>query len=174
MFFFLVQSEFGDLFRIQLQYGAGSLVLAHGVIVFCCVVWGVWFVSLLLCDFGFLFHNPPPPPSITFISHNVYPPEFVHNFLRFTINFPNFELFGLFCFINFPILPPRWEEDVVTDVLVQYFDTISAASSLCILKTGFLFAASESASPAFYQFLSMGDDEEDAVGGGGQLLFGFF
>ena len=33
-------------------------------------------------------------------------------------------------------------------------------TSLCVLKTGFLFAASEFGNHGFYQFASMGDDED--------------
>ena len=31
----------------------------------------------------------------------------------------------------------------VTEIRIKYFDTIPVASALCVLKTGFLFAASE-------------------------------
>lgn len=48
----------------------------------------------------------------------------------------------------------------VTELKVKYFDTIPTCTALCILKTGFLFAASESGDHGFYEFLSLGDDEE--------------
>jgi len=35
------------------------------------------------------------------------------------------------------------DEEEVKSVKIKYFDTIPVASSLCILKSGFLFAASE-------------------------------
>ena len=45
---------------------------------------------------------------------------------------------------------------------VKYFDTIPVATSLCILKSGFLFAASEFGNHHFYQFEKLGDDDEEA------------
>lgn len=44
---------------------------------------------------------------------------------------------------------------------VKYFDTIPVASSLCILKSGFLFSASEFGNHQFYQFEKLGDDDEE-------------
>ena len=35
------------------------------------------------------------------------------------------------------------DEDEVKALKIKYFDTIPVAASLCILKSGFLFAASE-------------------------------
>lgn len=35
------------------------------------------------------------------------------------------------------------DEDMVTEIQLKYFDTIPVATSLCVLKSGFLFAASE-------------------------------
>ena len=35
------------------------------------------------------------------------------------------------------------DEDFVTEVKLKYFDTVPVASSMCVLKTGFLFVASE-------------------------------
>jgi hypothetical protein len=49
----------------------------------------------------------------------------------------------------------------VTDVKVKYFDTLPPAVSLCVLKTGFLFAASETGSHGLYQFI---------VGASGRLV----
>lgn len=45
---------------------------------------------------------------------------------------------------------------------IKYFDTVPVASSLCILKSGFLFVASETGNHHFYQFEKLGDDDEDA------------
>eukprot|EP00736_Rhodelphis_marinus_P009852 Rmarinus@m.3227 len=53
-----------------------------------------------------------------------------------------------------------YKDDVVQQVQCQYFDTLSVAMNLCILRTGFLFAASEFGNHAFYQFSSLGDDNE--------------
>jgi Mono-functional DNA-alkylating methyl methanesulfonate N-term len=49
---------------------------------------------------------------------------------------------------------------VVSELKVKYFDTIPVCSALCILKTGFLFAASEAGDHGFYEFLSLGDDDD--------------
>lgn len=46
-----------------------------------------------------------------------------------------------------------YEGDVVTELRIKYFDTIPPCTSICVLKTGFLFAASEFANHALYQFL---------------------
>jgi hypothetical protein len=40
----------------------------------------------------------------------------------------------------------------VREVVVKYFDTIPPCTSICVLKTGFLFAASEFGNHALYQF----------------------
>jgi splicing factor 3B subunit 3 len=37
-------------------------------------------------------------------------------------------------------------------VKIKYFDTIPVCVSICVLKTGFLFAASEFGNHALYQF----------------------
>jgi len=59
-----------------------------------------------------------------------------------------------------------YTENQVSDVRVRYFDSIQPATSICILRTGFLFAASEFGSHAVYQFQGLGDEEEelDTVG----------
>ncbi|KAK4163512.1 Pre-mRNA-splicing factor rse1 [Cladorrhinum sp. PSN259] len=44
---------------------------------------------------------------------------------------------------------------------IKYFDTIPISTSLCILKSGFLFAASEFGNHHFYQFEKLGDDDEE-------------
>ena len=48
----------------------------------------------------------------------------------------------------------------VTEVKIKYFDTIPPCVSICVLKTGFLFAASEFGSHALYQFQGIGDDDD--------------
>ena len=45
---------------------------------------------------------------------------------------------------------------------IKYFDTTPIATSLCILKSGFLFVASETGNHQFYQFEKLGDDDEEA------------
>ncbi|KAH7374753.1 pre-mRNA-splicing factor RSE1 [Plectosphaerella cucumerina] len=49
----------------------------------------------------------------------------------------------------------------VQKLKIKYFDTIPVASSLCILKSGFLFAASQFGDYHFYQFEKLGDDDEE-------------
>lgn len=44
---------------------------------------------------------------------------------------------------------------------IKYFDTVPVASSLCILKSGFLYVASEFGNHHFYQFEKLGDDDEE-------------
>ena len=48
----------------------------------------------------------------------------------------------------------------MTEVKIKYFDTIPPCVSICVLKTGFLFAASEFGSHALYQFQGIGDDDD--------------
>ena len=45
----------------------------------------------------------------------------------------------------------------VTEVKIKYFDTIPVTSAFCILRSGFLFAASEFGNHNFYQFENLGD-----------------
>lgn len=49
----------------------------------------------------------------------------------------------------------------VTDLRIKYFDTIPLAVSLNILKSGFLFASCEAGSHMFYQFIKLGDDDQE-------------
>lgn len=44
---------------------------------------------------------------------------------------------------------------------IKYFDTVPIASNLCILKSGFLFVASETGNHHFYQFEKLGDDDDE-------------
>ena len=44
---------------------------------------------------------------------------------------------------------------------IKYFDTVPLASNLCILKSGFLFVASETGNHHFYQFEKLGDDDNE-------------
>ncbi|KAK3946289.1 Pre-mRNA-splicing factor rse-1 [Diplogelasinospora grovesii] len=46
-------------------------------------------------------------------------------------------------------------------IKIKYFDTIPVANSLCILKSGFLYAASEFGNHHLYQFERLGDDDEE-------------
>jgi splicing factor 3B subunit 3 len=49
----------------------------------------------------------------------------------------------------------------VSRLKIKYFDTVPVASSLCILKSGFLFVAAEHGNHHFYQFEKLGDDDEE-------------
>ncbi|CUS08309.1 unnamed protein product [Tuber aestivum] len=53
------------------------------------------------------------------------------------------------------------DESGVSRIKVKYFDTVPIASSLCILKSGFLFVASEGGNHHFYQFEKLGDDDDE-------------
>jgi len=55
------------------------------------------------------------------------------------------------------------DADVVSEVQCKYFDTIPLCNSLCVLKTGFLFAAAEFGNHALYQFQGIGTDDDDAM-----------
>lgn len=55
-----------------------------------------------------------------------------------------------------------WTNRKVSELKMKYFDTIPVCSSLCVLKTGFLFAGSEFGAHALFQFIALGDDEESA------------
>ncbi|ROT40397.1 hypothetical protein SODALDRAFT_290612 [Sodiomyces alkalinus F11] len=44
---------------------------------------------------------------------------------------------------------------------IKYFDTVPVASSLCILKSGFLYVASQFGNYHFYQFEKLGDDDDE-------------
>lgn len=53
------------------------------------------------------------------------------------------------------------EDEKVLELTIKYFDTIPLATSINILKSGFLFASCESSNHCFYRFLTLGDDDDD-------------
>ncbi|GAA6062045.1 hypothetical protein JCM10212_005030 [Sporobolomyces blumeae] len=53
------------------------------------------------------------------------------------------------------------DEEEVQSLKIKYFDTVPVATSLCILKSGFLFVASEFGNPRLYQFEKLGDDDDE-------------
>ncbi|KAF8893537.1 CPSF A subunit region-domain-containing protein [Infundibulicybe gibba] len=53
------------------------------------------------------------------------------------------------------------EDEQVRSLKIKYFDTVPVASSLCILKSGFLFVASEFGNHFLYQFQKLGDDDNE-------------
>lgn len=63
-----------------------------------------------------------------------------------------------------------YQEELVSEVKVKYFDTLPTCISICVLKTGFLFAASEFGNHALYQFVGTGEDEEDVESSSASLV----
>ncbi|KAK7270094.1 hypothetical protein RIF29_22995 [Crotalaria pallida] len=55
------------------------------------------------------------------------------------------------------------KNDRVSELKIKYFDTIPVTTSMCVLKSGFLFAASEYGNHALYQFTGIGDDDDVEV-----------
>jgi splicing factor 3B subunit 3 len=52
------------------------------------------------------------------------------------------------------------EDDIVTRLRMKYFDTLPICVSLCVLKSGLLFCASEFGNHYLYQIAHLGDDTE--------------
>ncbi|PRQ45551.1 putative transcription factor WD40-like family [Rosa chinensis] len=50
--------------------------------------------------------------------------------------------------------------DLVSELKIKYFDTIPVTTSICVLKSGFLFAASEFGNHSLYQFQAIGEDPD--------------
>uniref|UniRef100_A0A667XXX1 Splicing factor 3B subunit 3 n=1 Tax=Myripristis murdjan TaxID=586833 RepID=A0A667XXX1_9TELE len=53
------------------------------------------------------------------------------------------------------------DEEMVTEIRMKYFDTIPVATAMCVLKTGFLFVASEFGNHYLYQIAHLGDDDDE-------------
>lgn len=53
------------------------------------------------------------------------------------------------------------DEDMVTEIILKYFDTVPVAANMCVLKSGFLFIASEFGNHYLYQIAQLGDDDEE-------------
>ncbi|KAK2157142.1 hypothetical protein NP493_1904g00008 [Ridgeia piscesae] len=53
------------------------------------------------------------------------------------------------------------DEDMVTEIRLKYFDTVAVSTALCVLKTGFLFIASEFGNHYLYQIAHLGDDDDE-------------
>jgi len=60
--------------------------------------------------------------------------------------------------------------ETVSEVKIKYFDTIPPCVSVCVLKKGFLFAASEFGNHALYQFAGIGDDDDDVESSSATLV----
>jgi len=56
-----------------------------------------------------------------------------------------------------------YEGEEVNDIKIEYYDTVPVATSLVILKTGFLFVASEFGNHALYQFLNIKGGEDETI-----------
>ncbi|KAJ6569520.1 CPSF A subunit region-domain-containing protein [Mycena capillaripes] len=52
-----------------------------------------------------------------------------------------------------------YSDEEVRCLTIKYFDTVPVATSLCILRSGFLFVASEFGNQCLYQFQKLGDDD---------------
>lgn len=50
---------------------------------------------------------------------------------------------------------------VVQRIMIKYFDTIPVATSICILKAGFVYCACESGDRILYELESLGDETDD-------------
>ncbi|PIK57420.1 putative splicing factor 3B subunit 3 [Apostichopus japonicus] len=53
------------------------------------------------------------------------------------------------------------DEDMVTEVRMKYFDTVPVATTMNVLKTGFLFIAAEFGNHYLYQIAHLGDDDDE-------------
>ncbi|KAH7128321.1 CPSF A subunit region-domain-containing protein [Dendryphion nanum] len=53
-------------------------------------------------------------------------------------------------------------EGAVKSIKIKYFDTIPVTTSICILKTGFVYCASESGDRILYELKALGEDNGDA------------
>lgn len=52
-------------------------------------------------------------------------------------------------------------DDKVSDLQLKYFDTVPVANSMCLLRNGTLFVASEFSNHFFYQISQLGDNEDE-------------
>ncbi|GLG92316.1 Splicing factor 3B subunit 3 [Gryllus bimaculatus] len=50
---------------------------------------------------------------------------------------------------------------VVREIRLKYFDTVPVATAMCVLKTGFLFVATEFGNHYLYQIVHLGDDDDE-------------
>ncbi|UXI19321.1 DNA polymerase beta-like [Sarcoptes scabiei] len=53
------------------------------------------------------------------------------------------------------------DDDIVTAIKIKYFDTVPVATSLCVLRTGFLFVAAEFGNHYLYQIVHLGDNDNE-------------
>lgn len=62
------------------------------------------------------------------------------------------------------------DDDIVTEIKIKYFDTVPVATSLCLLRTGFLFVATECGNHYLYQIIHLGDNDNEPEFGSSQPL----
>ncbi|XP_053993630.1 uncharacterized protein LOC128884334 isoform X2 [Hylaeus volcanicus] len=55
------------------------------------------------------------------------------------------------------------EKRIVTEILCRYLDSVPVATSMCVLRSGYLFVASEFGNHNLYQFTGIGDDKTDPI-----------
>jgi splicing factor 3B subunit 3 len=76
--------------------------------------------------------------------------------------------------VNFECQPRMAGEEIkaqdAVNMKIKFFDTIPLCTSLIILKSGFLYGATESGDHVLYQFEKLGDDDKDAVFGSDEYL----
>jgi len=53
----------------------------------------------------------------------------------------------------------EFDVEAVSEIKLKYFDTVPVASSMCVLRTGFLFIASEFGNHHLYQIANLGTDD---------------
>uniref|UniRef100_A0A6B2EBF0 Splicing factor 3B subunit 3 n=1 Tax=Phlebotomus kandelakii TaxID=1109342 RepID=A0A6B2EBF0_9DIPT len=53
------------------------------------------------------------------------------------------------------------DDDVVSEIKLKYFDTVPPATTMCVMKTGFLFVACEFGNHYLYQIAHLGDDDDE-------------
>ncbi len=52
------------------------------------------------------------------------------------------------------------QDEQIVSLRIKYFDTVPVATSLCILRAGFLFLAAEAGSSYLYSFQKLGDEDD--------------
>ncbi|BAM42350.1 splicing factor 3b subunit [Theileria orientalis strain Shintoku] len=57
----------------------------------------------------------------------------------------------------------NYDDAQVKEIVVRYFDTVELATSMCILRSGYLFVASEFGDHHVYQFTDLGSNEKDPM-----------
>jgi splicing factor 3B subunit 3 len=53
------------------------------------------------------------------------------------------------------------QAETVTEIKMKYFDTLPVCSSMCVLKSGFLFCSAEFGNHVLYQIAHLGDNDDE-------------